>query len=108
MHGAPKVSETTYEYAGDHLVRSVTLTEPDWSEMDRALLLALLEEQAETCPSCGHLMSECRDPRTAGRWQVTEEVCQPSRVTQAAAESVNEAGKRGVLLKTRRTSSGGD
>jgi len=71
----------------------------EWSDVDRGLLLALLAERAAVCSLCGHPMSECRDPKTAGTWQVLQEVCQPSRVAQAVAE---EAG-RGVVLTTKRT-----
>jgi hypothetical protein len=50
-------------------------------------------------------MSECRDPRTAGSWEVLEQICQPSRVTQAVAEGIRESKtkRRGVMLLTRRT-----
>jgi hypothetical protein len=76
-----------------------------WTPTDRGLVLALLAERAETCPSCGHPMSVCRDPRTAGSWQVVQEVCQPSLVAQVVAEQIAtaEVRKRGVILKTQRT-----
>lgn len=99
------MSETTYEYFKRQLVRSVTTTEPEWTDADRGLVLALLEERRDACPMCGHPMSECRDPHTAGTWQVSEEICQPSRVAQAAQENANEKKRRrGVVMKTRRTS----
>jgi hypothetical protein len=79
----------------------VTVTEPDWSDEDRGLVLALLQEQAETCPSCGHPVSLCRDPSTAGRWTVMEDLCQPSRVAQAKQEEVFEQKRRGVQIATR-------
>jgi hypothetical protein len=76
----------------------------EWDETDRGLLLALLAEQAETCSMCGHQTSQCRDPKTAGSWQVVQEVCQPSRVAQAVAENLAETKTRGVQLSTRRGS----
>lgn len=85
------------------LVQSVT--EPEWSELDRGLLLALLAERAETCSMCGHLMSECRDSRTAGTWSVFEDVCQPSRVAQAWAEG---SKTRGAVILTHRSIRGVD
>ena len=65
----------------------------------------MLAEQADTCPMCGHLISECRDPRTAGQWQVVEQTCEPSRVTDATRHNLTESGvtKRGLVLLTRRT-----
>jgi hypothetical protein len=83
------------------VVGQVTVYEPDWTDSDRGLLLALLAERGETCPSCGHPMSLCRDPATAGRWQVDPQVCQPTRVAQAVAENDMQAGKRGVHYRTR-------
>lgn len=74
----------------------------EWSDADRGLVLALLAERAETCPSCGHPMSVCRDPATAGTWQVVEEICQPTRVARAVAEDVAKTGRRGVIVATRR------
>jgi len=97
------VSETVYEYEGDRVVRSVTTTEPEWTDADRGLVLALLAEQRDTCPMCGHPMSQCRDEKTAGGWTVIEEVCQPSRVAQAVAHNVAESKKRGVALLTKRS-----
>jgi hypothetical protein len=97
-------AETVYEYdEAGRLVRATTTTEPEYSDLDRGLLLALLAERRETCPSCGHQMSECRDPRTAGTWQVLDEICQPTRVSQAVAEDIQQSKRRGVVLMTRRT-----
>lgn len=73
-----------------------------WDETDRGLVLALQAEEDETCPQCGHLISECRDPKTAGSWRVVEQICEPSRVAQAAAENAFESKRRGVLFLTQR------
>lgn len=85
----------------------MTVLEPEWLDEDRGLVLALLEERAQTCPSCGHPVSQCRDPATAGTWQVVEEICQPSRIAQAVAENAAESKRRGVVFSTRRTVIGG-
>lgn len=104
FRGDPAVSETVHEYdVAGRLVRSTTTAEPDWTEYDRGLALALAAERAETCPSCGHPLSECRDSKTAGSWTVVQDVCQPSVVAQVIAEQVAEAKKRGVVISTRRT-----
>lgn len=73
-----------------------------WSVDDRAAVLALREQEAETCTMCGHPMSECRDPKTEQTWSVVEEICQPSRIAQAVADNNAKAEKkvRGVVLKT--------
>jgi hypothetical protein len=64
-------------------------------------VLALLAEQADLCPACGHPKDLCRDPDTAGRWTVIQEICQPSRVAQAVSEDVAKDGRRGVQINTR-------
>lgn len=80
----------------------MTTSEPRWTDADRGLLLALLAERRETCAQCGHPMSQCRDKNTAGKWQVIEDVCQPTRVAQAEAENIGKSKRRGVVLSTRR------
>jgi hypothetical protein len=104
--GEPASTETRFEYSRKgRLIRSVAVSEPDWSDLDRGLVLALLEERAETCSMCGHPMSECRDPRTAQKWLVDEQICQPSRIAQAASENAQERKARGVVIMTRRGAS---
>lgn len=82
---------------------ALTVAEPDWSDLDRGLLLALLAEQRETCNQCGHPMSVCRDPTTRGTWQVLTDICQPTRVAQAVAEDLQKDRRRGVVLMTKRS-----
>lgn len=51
---------TEYEYddAG-RLIRSVTTTEPTWTEQDRAEILALDAYRATLCPcGCGHALAD--------------------------------------------------
>jgi len=74
-----------------------------WDDNDRGPVLALLEERAETCPECGHLKSACRDPKTAGSWQVDVQTCQPSVVAQVRAEQIHEAKQRGRVIMTKRS-----
>lgn len=97
------MSVTTHEYEEGLLVRSTTTAEPEWTDLDRGLALALVAEKRETCNQCGHPMSQCRDKKTAGHWQVVEEICQPSRVAQVRAEENAKDKRRGVVVMTRRT-----
>lgn len=106
------MADTTYEYDADgRLVGSTTVTESEWSPTDRAWVAALRAEEAERCPECGHPMSVCRDPRTAGQWRVIEGICEASRMAQAIAENnrKDEHPRRGLVLSTRRViPEGGD
>lgn len=104
LRGAQAITRTTYEYDEQgRLVEALTAAESQWTDADRGLLLALLAERRETCSECGHPMSLCRDPSTAGRWQVMENVCQATRVAQAVAEDVAQGKRRGVVLSTKLT-----
>lgn len=94
--GEPVITRTSW---GDQEL--VTVADPEWTETDRALVLAWLAEQKATCSNCGHPVSVCRDPSTAGRWEVVESQCEPGRVLAAHAENVAEANRRGVLLGTK-------
>jgi MinD superfamily P-loop ATPase len=74
-----------------------------WDDTDRGLVLALLEERAETCSSCGHPTSVCRDHNTAGHWDVVEDTCEASRVAEAVMENnvKAEVKRRGLIVSTR-------
>ena len=52
LDGWEPAETTVHEYDGGRLVRSVTSREPEWSEQDRAWLLALAGWRASLCP-CG-------------------------------------------------------
>lgn len=80
----------------------MSTSDPDWTDLDRGLLQALLAERADICPMCGHPMSQCRDPRTAYSWELLEQTCNPSRVAQAAMENAHSEKRRGVVVMTRR------
>lgn len=69
----------------------MTEREPEWTDEDRGWLLALLAERAAECSGCGHPLDEARDPATAGRWQVRQEICQACLVLEAAADARAEA-----------------
>jgi hypothetical protein len=67
---------TRYERDDDGLlVAAITEREPEWLDDDRDQVLALLAEQAETCPGCGRPLDECRDPETARTWRVVDDLC---------------------------------
>lgn len=53
----PQVT-TVYEYRFGRLARSVTTSEPRWTEQDRAEMLALSVYRAELCPGCGQPLAE--------------------------------------------------
>jgi len=101
FRGGQAVSETSYEYEDGVLVRSVTVSEPRWTDLDRGLLLALLAERADKCSECSHPMSLCRDPKRIGDWEVVQDICHPTLIAQVKAEELAKHKRRGVVLATR-------
>jgi hypothetical protein len=81
----------------------VTVREPEWTEHDRALVLAHLAEEADRCPECGYPRSVCRDKNTARTWQAVREICQPSVMAQVEFEAIHRDKVRGAVVTTRRT-----
>lgn len=52
------------------MISSITTTEPEWDEEERAWVLALLDYEADQCRGCGGQLSETTDPDTEGKWKV--------------------------------------
>ncbi len=48
------------------MARSVTTREPEWTERDRAELLALALYREGTCPACGGRLDECTSHEATG------------------------------------------
>jgi hypothetical protein len=59
------------------LVRSVTCREPEWTELDRAEVLALAEWRAGRCPDgCGHAAADTfSDEETGPVFKADRKVC---------------------------------
>jgi hypothetical protein len=93
---------TTYEYDDrDRLIRSVTQREPLWTGEDRAWFEAYLAEVDEVCGGCGNPLDECRDPKTAGKWQIVESQCEACRIAEADADNRAEAAQQTKGAKRR-------
>lgn len=69
----------------------MTVRDPEWTDEDRAWHLAYQEDLDNRCPGCGNYLDECRDPKTAGHWQVVAQTCEACRVGEADAENRAEA-----------------
>jgi hypothetical protein len=79
----------------------VTVRESEWTEEDRALVLAFIANERGQCPGCGHPVEECRDRATGANWQVFTETCWASRWASKVAE--DNAGQAGLYIYTKRT-----
>jgi hypothetical protein len=61
---------TTYEYDDDgRLIRSTTVREAEWGEVDRGAMLALAAYEASICTGCRQPMSQSMDPDTQFKWR---------------------------------------
>lgn len=68
--------------------RVVQPGEPEFLREDTDLALALAEEEADTCSSCGFPKAWCRDPRHQFSFDADESVCWPSyRLAQHRAHT---------------------
>lgn len=65
--------------------------EPLFLKEDSDLVIALAEEERDTCPSCGYLKSWCRDPANQfGAFAVHEERCHATYVRALHHEKVGD------------------
>jgi len=91
---------TEHEYDDrDRLIRSVTTSEPLWTEEDSSLLIALLAEEAEQCGGCGWPLEVSTDPKTKRTWRVERHTCEACRMLEAESENDNEATRRARGVK---------
>lgn len=94
---------TEHEYANGVLVRSVTTTEPLWTEQDLAELLALQDYRSTLCPCCGFPKAVTQvHEKDAPNFVVSRKVCWARKTlnqVQAVVENdkkVSEAHKRSL------------
>lgn len=84
---------TEYEYDPDtgRLLRTVTTSEPEWTEQDRAEILALALYRSWLCPKCDGLLEECTSREEDGpeyrvrkiRCRATDELLAEQSVTKS-------------------------
>jgi hypothetical protein len=87
------------------LIRSVTTTDPLWTDEDRNLLLALLAEERDECRECGHPYDVSTDRKTQGTWRVHRATCEACRILEAEVGNDAEGSRqRGVKYAVIRTS----
>ncbi len=48
----------------------MTVVEPEWDDDERGWMLALGALRKDTCPGCGHPLTESTDPVNEGRYRV--------------------------------------
>lgn len=88
------MSVTEYEYDGDLLVRSVTTAEPEWTEHDQAVAVALTRYREGLCSCCGLPQSmTLADEAVAPRFVVSKRYCLARRTLIETQEAFTNRGK---------------
>jgi hypothetical protein len=61
---------TVYEHnAAGRVVRSSVIQEPEWSDEDREMAMALASYEADLCGGCGHHLGETTRPENEGMYR---------------------------------------
>lgn len=70
--------------------RVVLPGEPEFLAEDTDLLVALAEEERDTCPQCGYLKVWCRDKDNQFAFQAVEEQCHATYALVAHRDGVDK------------------
>lgn len=83
---------TRYHYdRRNRLIRSVTSREPEWTEEDRAEILALRLFRAQYCPcGCGQKYADTTSPEETGPQFVVERTVCRARLALIEAQEANK------------------
>lgn len=67
--GTRPTTTTTYEYDDQgRVVRTVAVSDPDWTDLDRRAALALHAYEQDLCSGCGQPLSETTKPERDGQY----------------------------------------
>lgn len=92
LDGREPATVTRHYYAQGKLVRSVTTREPEWTEQDRAEILALTYRRAHLCPDgCGYWFSDTTSHEETGPvFRAHHTVCR-ARLASLEYQKANES-----------------
>ena len=76
----------------------MTTVEPEWTEEEQAVMLALQQWREGLCPSCGLPRDECMDPRNEDRYEAIVSRCHATTAMIRAAERYRESPQPDALL----------
>lgn len=74
-----------------------SVTDPDWTDDDRDLALALLAYEAGLCHGCGHPLAETTDPNAEETYQGDLVRCHRCTAAEQVAEQYRENPQPGSL-----------
>jgi hypothetical protein len=94
FEGREPVTVTEYEYDGERLVRAVTVTEPEWTEHDQAVMIALAQYRDSLCSCCGLPKAmTLADEKDAPRFVVAKRYCLARKTLIESQQSFTNNGK---------------
>lgn len=84
---------TRYEHDDEgRIVRSITETEPEWDDNERAWAIALLEVEADTCKGCGQPLSETLQPEAYQGYEASDgAACQGCKAVRRKQDAYAKA-----------------
>lgn len=100
FRGAPRAEHTHHHYDKDgRLVRSSTYHEAEWTDVDRALALALTAVENGLCPcGCGQPAEVAWDDENDGRFEIsTDVICYAGKALTEWREGEGKNVNAGVL-----------
>lgn len=81
------------------LVRSVTVTEAEWTEQDQAEIHALALYRSELCRSCGHPTPETTSPEDGGPQYTARKIrCRACDEILRVQDELKNTPRPGALL----------
>lgn len=69
------------------MIEAVTVTEPEWSEEDRAWAAALIDLEWVTCPGCGGDLTQTTSPDPDQGFRVEDTVCEKCKAISTARDA---------------------
>jgi len=70
--------------------------EPLWTDEDRGWALALIVEESEECPGCGHPLEESTDPGNEFAYRAHARQCHVCATRDRAARRTAKGGEQAV------------
>src|SRR5882724_9448547 len=105
--GGAVTSRTTVERdAAGNVTGWVTSQDPQWTDEDRNLLLALAAEEREECDGCRQPLTLSTDNARMYDWRVHRKVCRVCALLEVTASNDAENQERGVKYSVSRETDG--
>jgi len=98
--GWAPVRTTTYRYDPDgRLIAAVTVTEPEWDDVGRDAVFALMRLEADLCPGCSQPLAVTAAKENEFRWQEGATVkCHRCAAAETVQKSYEDSPHPGAVF----------